>query len=364
MRNPIVRKLELLAVVPILAACFAAPARAQFQNPIQAAKDAWNKAKQQSAPQPAAAPSPAPAPAPAPASTSTQPEAAQPGSAAATSATSADPQGAAAPWTPPSDTSTGMVAAPSGPLDPSKLPDVAGIHIGATSTEITPILQKLHAGAPSATAGPPLQTQANGKYLPSGVLLSASLAPSPSLASDNFQMEYTFEPNKPQTVYFMWRGFNYGEHPIAKQVIVDALRQKYGKETQATSNSSLGITAMVWLFDEQGHVVYTPPNAPATNGTPFGCQGDYASGDGLNLYLNMMRNDVNNQLPAATYCDSLIVLHVALDGVSEVGVTRTVLLDSALLRRSAIALGEGQKAEAAKQNQIDLQKANQAKPSL
>jgi hypothetical protein len=49
-------------------------------------------------------------------------------------------------------------------------------------------------------------------------------------------------------------------------------------------------------------------------------------------------------LPAPSFCDSVIVLHMIIDGYEGNGTslvkdTRTVLLDKALLRRSAIAIG-------------------------
>jgi hypothetical protein len=354
MQKPFVLKLKLLVVVSIFAACFIAPAFAQFQNPIQAAKDAWNKAKQQQQPQPAA--QPANAPAAAPANAASQPASAPPANAPSPSAAPTDAQSAGTVWTPPSDTSTtGKVAAPVGPLDPSKLPDIGGVHIGATSAEVTPVLQKLHPGAP-------LQTIANGQGKPpSGVRLSVGTAI--PISADNILVDYTYEPNKPQTVYFIFRYVRYVQ-PIAKQNVIDALRQKYGKETESVTTGGIGITGMVWLFDEQGHVVYATASTASTTGTPFGCQGDYAENDGLNFYLGAQRDDFNNHLAPATYCDALIELHVALGGVSEIETTQSVLMDRGLLRRSGIAIGEGQKAEAAKQHQIELQKANQAKPSL
>ena len=247
---------------------------------------------------------------------------------------------------------TGNVAKPTGPLDPSKLPDVAGIHLGLTSAEVTPILQKLHPGAP-------LQVQSNGQGKPpSGVLVSVGTAI--PLSGDNIMVDYTFEPNKPQTVYFISRDFTYAQ-PIARDNLVDALRQKYGKESNAVMANG-GVSALWWLFDEQGQVIHTTNIDHA--GAPFGCQGDYAQGDGVNLYRNLISDDFHNGLAAATYCDSVIVLHVGLDASTTVKNTHTILLDRALMRRSAVAAGEWQKAEAQKQRQEDLQKANQAKPSL
>jgi hypothetical protein len=89
----------------------------------------------------------------------------------------------------------------------------------------------------------------------------------------------------------------------------------------------------------------------------------------------MIRDYTNGQqaggqpLAAATFCDSLIVLHMIIDGyegnsTNLVKDTRTVLLDKALLRRSAIAVANAQKAQGQKQRQDEQNKANQAKPNL
>jgi hypothetical protein len=78
----------------------------------------------------------------------------------------------------------------------------------------------------------------------------------------------------------------------------------------------------------------------------------------------MLTEYVNNRLAPATFCDSVIVLHVDLDGDRVVGVTRTSMIDTALQRRAVKATGDAAKAQAQKKQQDDLQKAQSAKPSL
>jgi hypothetical protein len=94
---------------------------------------------------------------------------------------------------------------------------------------------------------------------------------------------------------------------------VDALRQKYGKElcvhasvpnhpTDEPENDGQ-IDAMWWVFDEQGHLL---PPGPHHN-SAYGCVSEREGGQGYN---QMVINYLNNSLPAATFCDSVIVLYV------------------------------------------------------
>jgi hypothetical protein len=349
MRKSKIHDLKWLAAILTFVTWIATPAVAQLQNPFQAAKDAYNKAKQQlqGQQQPAATPG---AP---PASTPSQP--------LASNASGVPAQGAAAPWTPPSDAATtGKVAAPAGPLDPSKLPDVAGIHVGIPSDEVTGIIKKLH---PNATFQPEI-----GYIRGSGIAVAdkqqagtwAQSSVTQALV-DNINVDYTWTPNKP-TAFLIKRSLPYPQ-PVVHQTLVDALRQKYGKEIQADGASASitvvtddNIAAMWWLFDEQGHPV---PRGPVTGHEPYGCI--YVQ-EGQ-AYNKVVMDYLNHSLPAASFCDSVILLYVKFEP-GPVHSTTTYLVDLALLRRSAVATGDWARAGAQKQHQEEQQKANQAKPSF
>jgi hypothetical protein len=103
---------------------------AQSQNPFQRLPNALNKAAQ-SLKTPAQTPDQPSQPQSQPQSQTAQPQSSSSSPDAPTQLASG---GTAAPWTPPADTS----AAPAGPLDPAKLPDVGGVHIGESSTEVSP----------------------------------------------------------------------------------------------------------------------------------------------------------------------------------------------------------------------------------
>jgi hypothetical protein len=261
MRDLTKRKCEFLMAMFALGVCLsAAPAFAQFQNPLTAAKDAYKnaKAKQPAATQPApatASSQPVAAPAAAASTAPASPTSSTAATPAASSAASPAAAGDTQLFTPPSDNASAFA----GPLDPSKLPDVAGIHIGMPKEEVGPVLQKLHPGAA-------LQPQGSGGL--GGVLQSVGTVQPNS--SDNITVDYTLAPNK-SSVFLVNRNVQYLQ-PIAKQVLVDALRQKYGKETMAANTqSSVEVTddskiyEMWWLFDEQGKVVH-----PRWKGMPHG----------------------------------------------------------------------------------------------
>jgi hypothetical protein len=343
MHGSILRRPARASSALVVASLVSSLAVAQSTNPFQALKDAATqavqaiKAKETQQTQPAQQPAPA------------QPAQSPPAAAAA------------APWTPPADTPS----APVGPLDPAKLPDVAGVHIGAASAEVTPILQKLHPGAP-------IQPQGNQQGLPIGVRQTVGTAN--PLSGDLMYVSFTYVPGKQQSVFAVYRAVQYGQ-PIAKQNLLDALRQKYGRETLADRAGNQGPTTndpeireMYWLIDEQGHVVH--PGNPDAGHLPYGCQGDMGETDAGTLYIEMIRTYVRGQpLPPATFCDSVIVLHVNLEAsnggnIPLVGVTHTAMLDRALMRRSEIAVGDWQRAQALKKQQDEQTKANQAKPNL
>ncbi|HXX24968.1 MAG TPA: hypothetical protein VEO19_17650 [Terriglobia bacterium] len=283
------------------------------------------------------APNTAGAPAqPAPDATPASPAASStPGDAAAPS------QGGSAPWQPPSGSPSS--AAPAGLLDPAKLPDVLGIHLGAPREGVSGLLLKLYPGNSIRPEGP--DTVA-------GLSMINIDLPGKS-GSDNVHVEYTLTPGK-QRVYYIERGVFYKQH-MSRDNVVAALRQKYGQEIYVHPNGG----ETYWLFDEQGHPI--PPDKKA-NGSPYGCDADDASGK--MLFHSQINAYLHGALPPATFCDSVIVLRVTLPQDQYIDRIFTVLEDRALLRREVTAAGEAQKAQNQKQQQQDLKNAQQAKPVL
>jgi hypothetical protein len=302
---------------------------------------------------PAAMPTPAGSPAATPAAAAASP-AAQPAASGS--------QGAAAPWSP------GDAAAPpaapkaaatatafTGTLDPSKLPDIVGIHLGMTIDEAMAILKKMHGGNINLTsAGNPTN------YTRAGYQLNVNPP-----AGDSFQVDYTFPPGAQRVVAISHQSQYYPQ--VSHANMVEGLRGKYGKETlaiagpaPAKAGEDARITQMIWLFDENGKVL---PPGPVTNLSPYGCSMDHYGSNGVAI-MTMVNAYMRNALPAPTFCDSLIILNVAFGASETVNLSQTFIIENGLLLRSVKTTGDYQAEQAKKQHDQQLQQANQAKPTL
>jgi hypothetical protein len=350
----------------LLASCVASLAYAQTPNPFQSLKDALNKVVKQLPNQPQAQPGALPAGQPG-AQPVGQPGATQSSGGAAVPTAAASTSGGGQPWTPPAETAAAVVPF-KGPLDPSKLPDIGGVHIGETSEQALAALKKIHPGAQLT------QIPQTANMPSAGVTLNfGNSQPPPSW--DSTTVNFTFDSNQ-QTVYSVYRDVGYQPN-ISRQNLIDALRQKYGKETAAANESYLetnddaAITKMWWLMDEQGHVQH-PSRFDRNTHTPSGCGEANGGADGVSNYRSEAVDYVSGRLPAAKYCDSLITLYAVLERGSSggssrldlVSVSRILLTDAALVRRSIVAMGDAQMGKARQQQQNDLKKANEAKPNL
>lgn len=341
-------RLLAAALVCLMAPC----ARAQ-QSPFQSITDALNKAKQQLQQSTGTSP-PAAKPAQAPGSAPSPPAPAAPTSPV--SSTSAPGTTGAGIFVPPTDQPT----KPAGPLDPAKLMDVAGIHIGMPIAQTVPILEKIHPGTK-----PVPDTRVPGEPMAAYYLNLYVYHPPPS---DSIWVNYTFDTLE---VYSVSRSVGYLP-PISKATLIDALRKKYGPETGALNFSAVpktdeDITKMWWLSDESGKVLH-PANMSKTTYTPYGCTVQAGFGyDVVTAYRSAFRNVQNGRLPVETFCDTTVILYIELENGNNptlVGNARSMLFDSALFRRSTIAWAHHLDEQAQQQQQNALQKANQAKPNL
>jgi hypothetical protein len=258
----------------------------------------------------------------------------------------APPQGSA-PWQPPAQATSVALPAPAGPIDPAKLPDVLGIHVGASRDVVPSILQKIH---------PKNQLRPEGSREPIfGMMFGGDL---PEGGGENITVEYTMPPNK-QLVYFITRSVTY-KQPVSQENFIAALRQKYGREILA---SSLPPPTLYWAFDEQGNPM--PASKNTSRDSAFGCSIPITPGGGW--FRDQVSAYLHGQLPPASICDSLILLTVTVRAgpapQPAVGAD-TTLLDVALLRRAVVASGEAAKAEQQTQQRQSLQNANQAKPNF
>jgi hypothetical protein len=241
-------------------------------------------------------------------------------------------------------------------LDPSKLPDISGLHLGMSLADATALMKKMYPRGVGVMNG--------GPYGPQGQPAVAVLRAQGD-GRDMAGVDLTMPPN-PQVVWHMSRDLV--QPNIAHNVLVAGLRQKYGKETYAVGPPGRPVTddsqiqQMWWVFDEQGHLA---PQAQIVNGVPFGCLGAYVNantGVPFTFYRSMMAGD-NTDSPANCFSSYVGVMA----SMSNQPILSEVIMDIVelpLVKRSATATGAWAKAQDDKARQEQQQRANQAKPTL
>jgi hypothetical protein len=135
------------------------------------------------------------------------------------------------------------------------LPDILGIQLGMPVREAH---AKLQAELPKNK----LQVRTtNLPTIDKAVIASFSSNPQQGImmgdGGDSVTVYVTLPPNK-QAVWWVERTRFFPDKGIAKGTLLASLREKYGKETVAwivtgtPTNDDSKVTALVWLFDEQG----------------------------------------------------------------------------------------------------------------
>jgi hypothetical protein len=243
-----------------------------------------------------------------------------------------------------------------GTLDPSKLPDIGGLHLGVSLADATAQMKKWYPKGVGVMNGGPYGPQHQTAV---GVLRATGDF------RDATGVDLTGPPNA-QVVWNLSRDLL--QPKVAHDVVVAALRQKYGKETYARyANGPSGqpikddshIDTMWWVFDEQGHLM---PQAQIINNSPFGCGSFYSTDGSWHTYQAIMLGQ-DTGLPG--FCTSSYV------GVQAVLTTQPILedimvniVDLPLMVRSANATAAWVKAQDDKARQEDLQRSQQLKPTL
>lgn len=258
-----------------------------------------------------------------------------------------------------------------GPPNFAKLPDIGGaLRIGLSADGTRAAMLQMHPG----------HTVVPGPY---GTLLNltgrggqvAGLRGQFRTDAGGNQMDqtfavYTMPPGK-QQAFAVSRVHPYAAPGIDKVSLVRALRAKYGPETKANrpgnSDSPMpgdqNILAMFWVYDEQGHPM--PPDRSSGNlAQPYGCPDWGIAVGGPNVWIDAADQYRLNQLPAAGFCDSVVIVTVRLGPGPTVASTSTEIDDRALLRRAVIAAGNAASAASRAERQRQLDRSKQAKPSL
>jgi len=274
-------------------------ARAQIQNPIQAAKDAYKKARQQQQQQ----------------SQQGQPQQGQAQTASSPSAVSNRSGGQA------SEASSGAATAPvtaddlakpaptaNVVLDPIALPDIVGVHLGMPLRTAAAALQAAYPNV-KITPSPALQ-------MPT---INQPVAYSVSTWSNNafevVTVGVVLPPNQ-QIVWAMTRWINTppGGTPMNRAELLANLRKKYGKETYNSVNaggpsarSDAEITDLYWIYDEGGKRIPQPNPAFGVSGGGSGCLGNGAPRDQTIRPPGLSGNETHEIHIQSEWCKSTYV---------------------------------------------------------
>jgi hypothetical protein len=226
-----------------------APATAQIQNPIRAAKDAYNKAKpqpQQGQRQPQQSQQGGPQPASSPNQPAAQ-DASQNVASAAPSADCCSPE------------AMKKIAASAGFLD------IVGVKLGMTPQQATAAIKAYKPGLKIEVLNSRLfrPSAAPGTFARVPHYISAQEPRSQNGAYEYINVEFTTPPNPPLVA----KVERYVQFPIGQPVmasnLLESLRKKYGQENFAYSDQR------VWVYDVNGKLLTRVP-VPQSNCNPGG----------------------------------------------------------------------------------------------
>jgi hypothetical protein len=258
-------------------------------------------------------------------------------------------------FTPPSSDSP---AAGTGPVDPAKMPQINGIHIGASMADAKAALQKLYPGRQvDALNGQTMGAQ--HQSWPAHLRATGD-----SIGTDETDVDLTYMPG-PQVVWHVNRTAH--QPNVAHDVLVAALRAKYGKETLALHNGSdvpvtvdRQINVMYWVYDEQGRQI---TQTKVLQHSPFGCAGYSGVGaDNANLYFGLVRDA--NTIPAGYCRDAYVAVTASVPQTDIVTSMYIDMIDMPLAARAARATDAWNKGLDQKAQQDTRERAKSAQPQL
>ena len=234
---------------------------AQFQNPIQAAKDAYNKAKQDAQQQKQQTQAPQSRP------QATQPNASQPpnsGSQAPAQSSSAAPGEDCC-----SPAAMKITAASLGFVD------IVGIKLGMTPEQAVAAVKAYNPGLKienlTARLEHPSGPQGNFVRVPYAIHAYSANYRTDLGPVEWIAMQFTLPPGPPLLAKVArYTGFGVG-HPVMASNLFDSLHKKYGQENLAVAGDAVG-----WVYDSNGKLltrVGSPQGACVLDGYATGVPG-------------------------------------------------------------------------------------------
>jgi hypothetical protein len=222
----------------------------------------------------------------------------------------------------------------------SRGPDLLGLYLGMPDDQARKVLQS-HSSVSRVELTP-------------GQLDHFSLVVNLPGSADSIHVGTT-DPAKPSVVWRVRRTLNYGDpaNAAAKSTIIDALRQKYGKET-ALQQVTFNTTELWWLFDREGRpapsgdlrmlkdcqtLVLQPLDARQASTQPAFMKGCYASYIAVHARLVEAKPDLLQN-------------------------AEVILVSLPIGYEAALAVRKAQQSEAERQQKEELEKARQVRPKF
>jgi hypothetical protein len=145
-----------------------------------------------------------------------------------------------------------LLVEPAEPVDPARLPDVEGIHLGMAPKDAIAILRGIY--NPSANgASTVLYTKFPNSSIPAWPSFAKGVLPGPNgQTTDEITLTFSMPP-LPQTLVGIQRTVTFGDHSPTGGKVASSLIQKYGPVAGKKALFATG--GLGWVFDEQGNPV-------------------------------------------------------------------------------------------------------------
>jgi Sec-independent protein translocase protein TatA len=333
---------------------------AQVQNPIKSFKDAWKKAKQQAEQEQvqrqAQQQKQNPQAPNQPAANAESPSANNAADAAASGAAVT----AAPAWTPPTGDDVAASATPVR-LEPMKLPDVIGLHLGMPADQAAIAAHKIYPNAIFEHFPEPW---------PDAVKPNAGFTVLSRPSGNDLYLYLSFTaPPGPQV---LWRVYRRMERlGINHQTLLNDLRAKYGRETFATDYNMIAaaksdpqIDTLIWLYKEDGERVPMPPPTTFSAGTRSIRECWEGGNGGFADLAPQMPHQKNFSGIYPGWCSGMVALRVEIGAGSIVHIVQIEMIDVPLAIRTADAAHEFLAKVADQKRKEQLEKSKQVKPVL
>lgn len=265
-------------------------------------------------------------------------------------------------WVPPTQETTPAQLA--GPLDPRKLPDIQGIHLGMTVAQANQVLIRLAPGSQPGWYNLPINIPTTTNTIGHAATareLSYDWIIAPAPWGKTARNHIVLEATRPPDAERIWHiGLRTQFQNVNRAVLLAALRKKYGKEFAAMGQADTGGTRVVnedsriqemwWVFDEKGHPLSPAPSI-GSDDMPNGCSHPDVATSGGDPYASQ---------PACMW----VGVYVRFSAAQIIGGYDLVAWDAALKIREEKATDAWLNAQLVKARQAALQRSKEAKPTM